>query len=99
MASPRETVIQMVKEYLKYNLGDIRRFKRKDSFKQASYSRSAAQEILRRLIVDDTTPPLIILEEFRDRMDLYSTVNLKTSEMFSVAKDTAEYFIDLLISD
>lgn len=98
MNGPTKRVIEMVKEYLQYYLGDIRRFKRKE-FKQACYSKWAAQEILRRLIVDDETPPLIVLEEFRDKMDQYSLINQQSSEIFSVAKDTAEYFIDLVLSE
>ena len=38
------------------------------------------------------------IENFRDKMDEYSCVNLKTSYIFSCAKDIAEWIIDLLIS-
>lgn len=44
------------------------------------------------------TPPLIIIERFRDQMDDYSCRNIHTSYMFSVAKDMAEWIIDLLIT-
>lgn len=40
----------------------------------------------------------MIIEEFRDQMDRYSTMNVRTSYPFSCAKDMAEWIIDLLIT-
>lgn len=68
------------------------------SLQQESYSRWAAREILVRLEKNRTTPPLILIEEFRDQMDNYSCVNIRTSYAFSCAKDMAEWIIDLLIA-
>ena len=68
------------------------------SLKQESYSRWAIKEILIRLEENQDTPPLIIIEEFRDQMDKYSCLNQFTSHQFSCAKDMAEWVIDLLIS-
>ena len=42
-------------------------------------------------------PPLIAMEDFRDKMDQYSCMNPATSFIFSVAKDTVEMFIDMII--
>ena len=68
------------------------------SLKQESYSRWSIKEILIRLEENQDTPPLIIIEEFRDQMDKYSCLNQFTSHQFSCAKDMAEWVIDLLIS-
>lgn len=65
---------------------------------QESYSRWAARELLACLERNPDVPPLITIENFRDKMDEYSCVNLKTSYIFSCAKDIAEWIIDLLIS-
>lgn len=67
-------------------------------FRQESYSRWAAREILYRLENDRNTPPLIIIENFRNQMDEYACMNSCTSYMFSVAKDMAQWIVDLLIS-
>lgn len=72
--------------------------RRNYSLLQESYSKWAAREILVRLIKEKETPPLVVIEQFRDKMDEYSCRNLNTSYMFSVAKDTAEWIIDLLIT-
>lgn len=71
---------------------------REYSLKQESYSRWAIKEILTRLEENQDTPPLIIIEEFRDQMNKYSCLNQFTSHQFSCAKDMAEWVIDLLIS-
>lgn len=68
------------------------------SLEQESYSRWAAKELLIRLEKDKITPPLILMEEFRDQMDNYSCVNIRTSYVFSCAKDMAEWIIDLLLA-
>lgn len=68
------------------------------SLQQESYSRWAARELLVRLEKNRTTPPLVLIEEFRDQMDRYSCVNMRTSYVFSCAKDMAEWIIDLLIT-
>lgn len=68
------------------------------SLEQESCSRWAAREILLLLEKNRDTPPLIIIEEFRDQMDKYSCLNRLTSYRFSCAKDMAEWIIDLLIS-
>lgn len=68
------------------------------SLEQESYNRWAARELLSRLEKDRVTPPLILIEEFRDQMDDYSCVNIRTSYVFSCAKDMAEWIIDLLLA-
>ena len=72
--------------------------KRGYSLAQESYSKWAARELLIRLEKNKGRPPLMIIEEFRDQMDRYSTMNVRTSYPFSCAKDMAEWIIDLLIT-
>ncbi len=72
--------------------------KRGYSLAQESYTKWAARELLIRLEKNRGLPPLVIIEEFRDQMDRYSTMNVRTSYPFSCAKDLAEWIIDLLIT-
>lgn len=72
--------------------------KRGYSLQQECYSKWAARELLIRLEKNNSVPPLVLIEEFRDQMDEYSCVNTRTSYVFSCAKDMAEWIIDLLIS-
>lgn len=97
MAESTDRAIETVRHCLKEMLVTME--ERYDyTLAQTSYSRWAIREIMVRLIKDRTTPPLIVIEQFRDQMDDYSCRNLYTSYMFSVAKDTAEWIIDLLIN-
>lgn len=66
-------------------------------FAQESYSRWAAKELIACLEKNPTTPPLLVIEEFRDKMDRYACQNKDSSYIFSVAYDMAEYIIDLLL--
>lgn len=97
MAEPTERAIETVRYCLGKSLTTTAKW-RGYSLAQESYSRWAGREIMVRLLRDNTTPPLIIIEQFRDQMDDYSCRNVHTSYMFSVAKDMAEWIIDLLIA-
>ena len=68
------------------------------NFQQKSYSRWAGRELLALLEKNADRPPLILIEEFRDKLDAYSCVNKDTSYAFSCAKDMTEWVIDLLIN-
>lgn len=68
-----------------------------DEYRQEVYSLWAARELLNELRKNRSKPPLIVMENFRDKMDRYSCVNPSTSFIFSVAKDTTEIFIDMII--
>lgn len=68
-----------------------------DEYKQETYSIWAARELLNELRKNKNKPPLVVMEDFRDRMDRYSCMNPATSFIFSVAKDTVEMFIDMII--
>nr|DAJ79347.1 MAG TPA: hypothetical protein [Caudoviricetes sp.] len=66
-------------------------------FRQKSYSRWAGRELLLLLEKNTDKPPLILIEEFRDKMDDLSCIS-KNGYIFSCAKDMAEFVIDLLIN-
>lgn len=70
----------------------------KDERRQASYSKWAAEEAIRKMRDNPKTPPLIILEDFKEELDEYSCKNTYTSFIFSVAKDTIQWIIDLLLA-
>lgn len=97
MAESTDRAIEIVDYCLRKTLTTTAKW-RDYSLAQESYSRWAAREILIRLIREKNTPPLIVIERFRDQMDDYSCRNPYTSYMFSVAKDMAEWIIDLLIT-
>lgn len=90
MNKANEMAIQVVQRY-------IERLERQyihpwlsSEFAQRSYSISAANDILDELRANDTMPPLMIIEEYRDKMNEYSCINSFGSFMFSVAYDIAE---------
>lgn len=60
-------------------------------FKQRSYSRWTADEILKSLYDNHFIPPLVVVEKFRDKMKHYSQFNI----IFSIAYDTAQDIIEL----
>ena len=69
----------------------------KSEFIRDSYMRWAAKELLIELRIHEDMPPLIVLENFRDKMDEYAKLNVETAFIFSIGSKTAEYFIRLLI--
>lgn len=97
MDSPNERAVGIVRDCLNCLLRKTSAVQ-KYSVQQESYSRWAAREILTRLRKNDDVPPLVTIEQFRDEMERYSCVNIRTSYVFSCAKDMAEWIIDLLVS-
>lgn len=65
-------------------------------FAQRSYAKTAAYEILG-LLRNSSEPPLVVIEEYRDKMNEYACLNSFTSVMFSVASRTADNIVDALI--
>lgn len=70
---------------------------RSSKFKQSSYAKWAAKEVLRYVKEHDSVPPIMAIEEFIRKMDKYSCMNTKSSYMFSVAHDIAEDILDLFL--
>jgi hypothetical protein len=97
MVTPNDRAIEIVRHLLRTAL---KRASNDKGFsqKQESYSRWATREILILLEKNRDKPPLTVVEEFRDKMDRYSCINLENSYKFSVAKDMAEWIIDWLIA-
>ena len=65
--------------------------------RQVSYAKWACYELLILLKKKSRTPSVLIVEDFIHKMGKYSTMNPKNSFIFSVAKDTAENFLDRLL--
>ena len=96
MNNTLESAIHTVLEY-KYSvdfLGSWQGY----SFEQISYSRWAADEILRELEENEDAPPLRIIETFRDKMERYSHYNEQANFIFSTVCSVAESIIDNLIN-
>lgn len=91
-----ESVKNMIRWYIREN-EKHRYLWQTDEYKQETYSLWASRELLNELRKNKGKPPLIVMEDFRDKMDRYSCMNPATSFMFSVAKDTVEMFIDMII--
>jgi glyoxylate utilization-related uncharacterized protein len=96
MSTPNDRAVETVRYVLRTAIRKT--VQSKDyCLKQESYSRWAAKEIMTLLLQNRDTPPLLVIEQFRDKMDRYSCINIETSYQFSVAKDMADWIIDLLI--
>lgn len=91
-----ESVKNMIRWYIREN-ENHQYLWQTDEYKQEVYSLWAARELLNELRKNRSNPPLIVMENFRDKMDRYSCMNPSTSFIFSVAKDTIEMFIDMII--
>lgn len=90
MNKANETAIEFVRGYCARLERQVYPYWRSPEFAQLSYSKTAAYEVLNRLIQNPTSPPLQTIEEFRDTMSKYSCINSKTSIMYSVAQDIAD---------
>ena len=77
-----ETAVSVIEDY-KERIDDISQCYGYD-FKQRSYSKWTADEILRTLYENHFAPPLVVIEHFRDKMKHYSQFNI----IFSIAYDT-----------
>ena len=66
-------------------------------FLQESYTRWAAEELLKDILENESVDPVIVVESFRKKVDRYSTMNTNTSYMFSVAYDVATNILDILL--
>ena len=96
MESPTDRAIYIIQYCLDKLLKEVT-YQYGYSLEQESYSRWAARELLDRLRKNPITPPLLIIEEFRDQMDGYSKINPDTNLVFNSGKDLAEWIINLLI--
>jgi hypothetical protein len=67
------------------------------TFKELSYSKWAANELLK-CLKEQGAPPLLVMESFMDKMDEYSRVNQKFGFIFSDAREVTEHIIEFLLS-
>lgn len=70
---------------------------RSSEFARWSYAKTTARYVLELLEKNPDIPPLMIIEEYRDKMDDYACLNAARSVMFSTAHDIADDIIDELI--
>ena len=105
MDSPRKVAIQTVYGCLKdaktlsENWSDISdgQFYFSQISERASYIKWSSNELIKYLAEHQDTPPLIVIEQFRDKMYDYSHLNPKGSFIFSVAYEVALYVITKLV--
>lgn len=92
----RERVIFEIESYARQYLFEPAGNWPKYWFKQRSYRRWAAEELIELLKKDTSTPARIQVEKFIHKMDMYSTINSSSSWIFAVARDEAENIYDIL---
>ncbi len=68
------------------------------SFEKISCVRWAANEALDAISNHSQTPPLIVLEELKEKMQRCIHVHAETNEIFQIATDTIDEIVHLLVS-
>jgi len=91
-------ILSAIQEYVSECLEEPGWGMSRDWFKQVSYSRWAADEIITNIRELKHMPPILVVEDFIRKMDNFSCRNRKTRIMFSVARDMAENIRDFLIA-
>lgn len=87
------------------NIKDEQRVLRKTSYRKSvdfaftSYSISAYKDILDHIEQRRNESPLTVVEEYRNRMDMYACSRSDGSYLFSVAYDVATGILDDLIAE
>lgn len=89
--------ISVLQEYIG-DMPEPRKKCKKQIFLQETYSRWAAEEILRCIQENKSRPPVAVVEEFKDRMNHYSLMNPNSSYIFSVAYDIAMDILDIFLA-
>lgn len=93
-----DLAIEIIQKYIA-DLEKQNHFWQKSSFKQNSYAKWAANELLECIKNRPKTSVIVTIEDFIRKMDRYSCMSLKNSYMFSVAHDTAEDILDIFLSE
>ena len=93
-----EVAICKIMSYIENNLFEPGYLWDKHIFKERSYSRWAAYEILERIMDNPFSSPDMIIDEFIIKTALYSCINedSEASRMFIIARDTAEEISELI---
>jgi hypothetical protein len=95
MDSQHEYVISIIEEYDGYL--EFLSCSRGYDFEKMSRAKWAVAEILTTLAAHPDCAPLIVIEDFRDRMQKYTHLNNKAKRIFSVATLAINDIIDLLL--
>ena len=66
------------------------------TYEQRCHALWAANDIFRAVRQHRSVPAAVVVENYADKMNRFSTMHSKTSFMFSVAKDIAEDILDRL---
>lgn len=98
MSKAKDMAIRVVRDYINELecTSSIIDYWQSAHFAQRCYAKTAANDILE-LLKNSSEPPLVVIEEYRDKMDEFACLNNFGSIIFSVAYDTAESIIDALI--
>lgn len=98
MSSANETVIDIVKDYGEYLEDRFTSLSLEYTLEQMSYSRWTVNELLYQLNQYSSIPPLLVMENLRDKLYKFSCINKRTSSIFTIAYRTVDDAIDLVIS-
>ena len=91
-------ILSVIQEYADEHLKEPGFGMSRDWFKRVSYSRWAADEIIKNIRESRHIPPILVVKDFIRKMDNFSSRNRKTRIIFSVAHDMAEDILDVLIA-
>ena len=98
MDSNVKMAVMMIEEYIAdltyYNDGPYH----KEYFKQWSYSKWAAGELITAILDNPDVPPLFTIEDFILKMNKYSCVDGRDDNMFSVAYDVGYDIYDIFLA-
>lgn len=90
-------ILTVIRKFADDYLETPTRLASKGRFEQRSYSRWAIDEILRNIAESPSIHPVMVVESFIRKMDSFSCLDAQTSIIFSIARDTAEHLLDVLI--
>lgn len=93
-----EVAIYKIMGYIENALFEPRYRWSESVFKERSYSRWAAFEILERIMDRPFTPPDLIIDEFIIKMEYFSCFHEDTeaSRMFIIARDAAQDILEII---
>lgn len=90
-----DEAIDVIKDYI-YALDEIGVWQGY-TFKELSYSKWAAKELIAYIKSHKNQPPLLVMELFRDKMFDYARLNNKPDNLFTIAYNAVQDMIDNLI--
>lgn len=91
------TAEMIVQDYI-LDLSDPRSSLRRSHFKQLSYTKWAAEEVLRTIRKRRDMSPTAAVEEFVNKMDQYALMHGNLSYIFSVAYDVGLDILDIFMA-